>query len=227
MTTHLNEVAAPEDRAGDSIAAAAGASDKPAPQPEALETAAARRAFGPPAESSLNVGVIGNCAFSALVDARGRIVWCCLPRFDGEPVFNALLRSAARTAAPGPSRSRTSRAAEQGYEPNTAVLRTRLYDNAGQGVEITDFAPRFHSRRRMFRPLTMVRRVQADPGHAAHARARCAPRFDWGGHGADRSRAAATTSATSAPTSTLRLNTRRAVSHVLSCQTSSCCRRGH
>lgn len=47
--------------------------------------------FGPPASASLKLGVIGNCAFSALLDERGRIVWCCLPRFDGDPVFNALL----------------------------------------------------------------------------------------------------------------------------------------
>ena len=33
--------------------------------------------------------MIGNCAFSALVDERARIVWCCLPRFDGDPVFMA------------------------------------------------------------------------------------------------------------------------------------------
>ena len=48
--------------------------------------------FAPPADPSLAMGVIGNCAFSALIDARARIVWCCLPRFDGDPVFNALLQ---------------------------------------------------------------------------------------------------------------------------------------
>jgi len=42
------------------------------------------------APPSLNLGVIGNCAFSALVDQCGSIVGCCLPRFDGDPVFNAL-----------------------------------------------------------------------------------------------------------------------------------------
>ncbi|MDQ3271227.1 MAG: hypothetical protein M3Q12_03525, partial [Pseudomonadota bacterium] len=47
--------------------------------------------FAAPAPPSLSLGVIGNCAFSALVDARARIVWCCLPRFDADPVFNALL----------------------------------------------------------------------------------------------------------------------------------------
>ncbi|MFZ2387616.1 MAG: glycoside hydrolase family 15 protein, partial [Polaromonas sp.] len=51
----------------------------------------ASQSFAPPAPPSLSLGVIGNCAFSALVDARGRSVWCCLPRFDGDPVFNALL----------------------------------------------------------------------------------------------------------------------------------------
>src|ERR1700744_6166438 len=45
----------------------------------------------PNPQASLNCGVVGNCAFSALIDKMGRIVWCCLPRFDGEPVFNALL----------------------------------------------------------------------------------------------------------------------------------------
>ena len=37
--------------------------------------------------SSLNLGVIGNCTFGALVDDAARIVWCCLPRFDADPVF--------------------------------------------------------------------------------------------------------------------------------------------
>ncbi|MFX5808891.1 hypothetical protein ABTE39_19325, partial [Acinetobacter baumannii] len=51
----------------------------------------AAQAHDMPSTSSLELGVIGNCAFSALVDKMGRIVWCCLPRFDGDPVFNALL----------------------------------------------------------------------------------------------------------------------------------------
>ncbi|MFY9877019.1 MAG: carboxymuconolactone decarboxylase family protein, partial [Rhodomicrobium sp.] len=38
---------------------------------------------------------MGNCAISALVDKQARIVWCCLPRFDGDPVFHQLLGSAS------------------------------------------------------------------------------------------------------------------------------------
>lgn len=45
-----------------------------------------------PQTGSLNLGMIGNCAISALIDDHARMVWCCLPRFDGDPVFNALLQ---------------------------------------------------------------------------------------------------------------------------------------
>ncbi|MGB9163963.1 MAG: trehalase-like domain-containing protein [Rhodomicrobium sp.] len=45
--------------------------------------------------SNLDLGLIGNCAISALVDKQARIVWCCLPRFDGDPVFHQLLGSAS------------------------------------------------------------------------------------------------------------------------------------
>ena len=38
-----------------------------------------------------DLGLIGNCQLSALVERSGSIVWCCLPRFDSEPVFGRLL----------------------------------------------------------------------------------------------------------------------------------------
>ena len=38
-----------------------------------------------------HLGVIGNCQFSALIERTGEVVWCCLPRFDSEPVFSTLL----------------------------------------------------------------------------------------------------------------------------------------
>ncbi len=40
-----------------------------------------------------DLGLIGNCQFSALVHNSGEVVWCCLPRFDSEPVFSTLLDS--------------------------------------------------------------------------------------------------------------------------------------
>ena len=43
--------------------------------------------------SSLDLAVIGNCMISALVDRRAQVVWSCFPRFDGDPIFSALLDS--------------------------------------------------------------------------------------------------------------------------------------
>jgi GH15 family glucan-1,4-alpha-glucosidase len=131
--------------------------------------------FAPP---SLSLGLIGNCAFSALVDARGRIVWCCLPRFDADPVFNALLDTSEQ-AGEFAIEIENFAHARQWYEPNTAVLRTQLFDGSGQGIEITDFAPRFYRRSRFFRPMTLVRRVR--PLHGApRIRVSLEPRYDWG-----------------------------------------------
>ncbi len=132
----------------------------------------------PSAPPSLNLGVIGNCAYSALVDERARIVWCCLPRFDGDPVFNALLDPGDSGAAWAFEIEDFERS-EQEYKPNTAILRTRLFDNAGQSIEITDFAPRFTSHDRMFRPLTLVRRVKVLSG-TPRVKVVLRPRFDWG-----------------------------------------------
>ncbi|HXE48822.1 MAG TPA: glycoside hydrolase family 15 protein, partial [Ramlibacter sp.] len=130
------------------------------------------------AAPSLNLGVVGNCAYSALVDERGRIVWCCLPRFDGDPVFNALL-DPSEAASGWSFEIEDFERSEQDYKPNTAILRTRLFDTQGQGVEITDFAPRFSSRDRMFRPLTLIRRVKVISG-TPRLRVLIRPRFDWG-----------------------------------------------
>ena len=41
--------------------------------------------------STLDLAVIGNCSYSALIDRRGRIIWSCLPRFDSDPVFCSLV----------------------------------------------------------------------------------------------------------------------------------------
>ena len=130
----------------------------------------------PPA--SLDCGVVGNCAFSALIDKAGQMVWCCLPRFDGDPVFNSLLDDSEKGGLWAIEIEDFARS-EQVYEPNTAVLRTRLYDSVGRGIEITDFAPRFESRDRMFRPLMLVRRVRL-LGSPLRIRVRLRPRYDWG-----------------------------------------------
>jgi GH15 family glucan-1,4-alpha-glucosidase len=159
--------------------------------------------------------VIGNCAFSALVDARARIVWCCLPRFDGDPVFNALLDPSDKGSAFAIEIENFSHS-KQWYEHNTAVLRTQLFDTSGQAVEITDFAPRFYRRSRFFRPMTLVRRVR--PLHGApRIRVSLDIRYDWG-----RSQPAVTQGSNHlryvGDALTLRLNTDAPIAHLLSRQ---------
>jgi GH15 family glucan-1,4-alpha-glucosidase len=165
-----------------------------------------------PTPSTLQVGMIGNCAYSALIDRQARIVWCCLPRFDGDPVFNAILDPSENGSLWAFELEDYDRS-EQFYEPNTAVLRTRMYDRKGQGIEVTDLAPRFWSRGRMFRPLTMVRRVKVISG-SPRMRVLLRPRFDWG-----RAKPSVTQGSTHiryvAGNSTVRINTDAPISYVL------------
>jgi GH15 family glucan-1,4-alpha-glucosidase len=176
-------------------------------------SAAQPRGFAPPAPASLSLGMVGNCAFSALIDPQGRVVWSCLPRFDGDPVFHALLGG---TDGAGAFAIEIENLAEsrQYYAPNTAVLHTELWDHDGQGLLITDFAPRFPSRGRFFRPTMLVRRVRPLKG-APRVRVQLTPRFHWG---------AQTPTITSGSNhirfvgdqQTLRLQTDASVSHVMS-----------
>jgi GH15 family glucan-1,4-alpha-glucosidase len=163
--------------------------------------------------NSLSLGMIGNCAYSGLVDREGRLMWCCLPRFDGDPVFNALL-DPSENGAVWQFELEGCERTEQEYEPNTAVLRTRLYDGRGQGIEIVDFAPRFWSRGRMFRPMTLVRRVKVLQG-SPRIRVLLRPRFEWG-----RDRPQVTQGSTHiryvGPGMTLRVNTDAPIAYILS-----------
>ena len=81
---------------------------------------------------NLELGVIGNCEIAALIDESARIVWSCLPRLDGDPVFCSLLSREGGDAANGvfavemPHGS----SSEQRYLRNTAILETLLDDGA-------------------------------------------------------------------------------------------------
>ena len=41
--------------------------------------------------SNLELGLVGNCTFNALIDHAGAVVWCCMPRFDSPSIFTSLL----------------------------------------------------------------------------------------------------------------------------------------
>ena len=108
---------------------------------------------------NLDLALIGNCTIGALVDARATITWGCFPRFDGDPVFCALLKDSDDYGFFAVELADCERT-EQHYLENTAILVTRLYDCHGGGVEVTDFAPRFGQYGRMFRPMMLVRRIR-------------------------------------------------------------------
>ena len=110
----------------------------------------------------MNYGVIGNCQVAALIDEQGRYVWACLPRPDGDPVFSCLLQKEggdSRTGVFAVDMVDLTRS-EQCYLRNSAILETRLYDSHGGVVRIVDFAPRFRTRGRVFRPMMFVRTVE-------------------------------------------------------------------
>ncbi|MDZ7787703.1 MAG: glycoside hydrolase family 15 protein [Halofilum sp. (in: g-proteobacteria)] len=128
----------------------------------------------------LELGLIGNCQISALVDSQATIVWGCFPRMDGEPVFSHLVdgdnergRFAIELQDPASSR--------QYYLRNTPILCTELHDRHGGVLRITDFAPRFAQYGRRFRPVMLVRRIEVLSGTPV-ARIRLRP---TAGYGAD------------------------------------------
>lgn len=127
---------------------------------------------------SLELGLIGNGSISALVTEDAKIVWSCVPRFDGDPVFCQLLNDDPLEGAFS-IELQNHMSASQRYLPHTAVLETRLVDASGSGVVITDFCPRFEEMGRMFRPMMIVRLIEP-VGEAPQVRVRLRPRFDYG-----------------------------------------------
>ncbi len=130
--------------------------------------------------TSLDLAVIGNCSFSALLDRHARITWCCLPRFDSDPRFCTLLddpgdggRGFFDIELFGLARS------EQRYRDNSAVLETMLLDENGGAVRVTDFAPRFKNFGRTFRPSMLVRIIEPVSG-SPRLRIRLRPTYGYG-----------------------------------------------
>ena len=130
---------------------------------------------------SLDLALIGNGTVAALIDAKAEIVWACVPRLDGDPAFCSLLHERIRDDDFGFSAIDLEgfARAEQEYLPNSPVLVTRLYDEHGACVEVTDFAPRFERFGRVFCPMMLVRQVRRVQG-VPRIRVRVRPASDWG-----------------------------------------------
>lgn len=122
-----------------------------------------------------DLGLIGNCQFSALVHRNGSVVWCCVPRFDSEPVFASLLDEAdggSFLVAPADGELGT-----MSYLENTNILETR-FDTKTGSFRVLDFAPRFSQYDRIFRPTQIMRIVEPLEG-SPRIRVVCDPRIGW------------------------------------------------
>ena len=121
------------------------------------------------------LGLIGNCQFSALVANTGEVAWCCLPRFDSEPVFARLLD--AREGGGflvGPAEGGRG---VQRYLDNTNILETR-FEAEGGAFRVVDFAPRFVQHDRTFRPTMLVRVIEPISGNPRIV-VNCSPIMGW------------------------------------------------
>jgi len=116
--------------------------------------------------SSLDLGLIGNCRTSALIDRNAAIVWWCYPYFDSDPLCSTLLQPAGLEPQDGVISVilEGGQPAEQRYERNSAILLTRLADGQGNAIEVIDFAPRFYLHGRMFSPAMLVRIIRKVAG---------------------------------------------------------------
>lgn len=128
--------------------------------------------------NDLELGVIGNGSVAALIDRHARIVWACLPTFDSDASFCALL-SPRHEGGDWSIELQDLERSEQWYETNTAILVTRLHDRHGGAIEITDFAPRYRARGRLFHPVMIARRIRPLAG-SPRIRVLMRPLCDYG-----------------------------------------------
>ncbi len=122
-------------------------------------------------------GIIGNCAYLALIDEQANVGWMCWPRFDSSFVFGTLLddeKGGCFSVEPEWEALRT----EQRYRPNTNILETTFHCEDGV-FRVVDFAPRFENFERIYKPLMLVRKVERLEGRP-RVRVRCRPRGNYG-----------------------------------------------
>ena len=117
-----------------------------------------------PPTTTLDLWPIGNCQVSGLVDRAGGLVWGCVPKVDGDPVFCSLLGGERQDRGVWRFELEGQVSVSQSYVRNTPILVTRLEAEDGSAVEITDFCPRFERSGRMYRPVAYVRTVRPVAG---------------------------------------------------------------
>lgn len=138
----------------------------------------------------LDLWLIGNCQVSALIDRSAALVWACVPRVDGDPIFSALL-GAAQGRSGADAAGRWSVEVEgcahisQAYWRNTPVLVSTITDGAGNALEVIDFCPRRQRLDRVYRPTAFARILRPLRG-APRLRVRLRPTYGYGAAEAER-----------------------------------------
>lgn len=132
-----------------------------------------------PLTLSLDLWPIGNCQVSALIDTAGRLVWGCVPRVDGDPMFSALLGGDEPAAGFWAIDLEDCIETTQDYQRNTPILVTRHRDANGGEIEVVDFCPYFRHSGRSYRPVAFARIVRPITG-SPRIRVRLRPTCDWG-----------------------------------------------
>jgi len=110
---------------------------------------------------NLDLWLIGNCQVSALIDRRAAIVWGCVPRVDGEPIFSSLLSEPTSDHDIGKGswiiEIDGCKSIRQVYRKNTPILVSTFEDAAGNIMEVIDFCPRRQRLGRIYRPTAFAR----------------------------------------------------------------------
>lgn len=122
-------------------------------------------------------GLIGNCAYLALVNEDTNVEWMCLPRFDSSFVFGKLIAGdkGGEFSIKPEGKNFISR---QQYLFNTNILET-IISMGEDAYRVTDYAPRFVQNDRNYRPLMLIRKIEPLRG-LPRVKVCCTPVGDYG-----------------------------------------------
>jgi len=123
---------------------------------------------GAPYSPIADYALVGDCHGAALISREGSVDWCCLRRFDADPVFCRILD--ARKGGFLAVRPVEEFTVERAYLGDTNILQTIFTTGSGQ-VELLDFMPvgrkpgsRVHDYVSLNAPFWLVRRIQGLEG---------------------------------------------------------------
>ncbi|MEM6262791.1 MAG: glycoside hydrolase family 15 protein [Bacteroidota bacterium] len=124
-----------------------------------------------------NYGLVGNCAYLALVDDQANVGWLCWPRFDSSFLFGGLLDNdkGGEFSIKPAAEDYSSR---QYYMENTNVLVTE-FDAPDGKYRVIDYAPRFFQYERFYKPLMFCRKIELIEG-TPRIKAVCRPVGNYG-----------------------------------------------